>query len=101
MIWKNLFSKTKNKKAIISKADIVISAIGKANLIKKEYLKENAIVIDVGTSYKNNKVCGDVDLSDVIDKVKLITKNPGGVGLITTTYLFKNLVKKNKKPSSK
>lgn len=90
-------SKTKNIQSITSKADILISAIGKPHCIKKEYIKENAILIDVGTSYKDNKLYGDVDIKDVLDKMKCTTKTPGGIGVLTTTFLFKNLIEMNKK----
>lgn len=93
-------SKTKNIKQIVSNADILISAIGRPHSIKKEYIKENAILIDVGTSYKENKIYGDIDIKDVLDKVKYTTQTPGGIGILTTTYLFKNLIEKNKKPSN-
>lgn len=89
-------SKTENIQSITLNADILISAVGKPHFLKKEDIKEEAIVIDVGTAYKNNKIYGDVDLENVLDKVKLITKTPGGIGLLTTYYLFKNLVNKNK-----
>ena len=88
-------SKTKNKRSITSKADIIISAVGKPHFLKKEDIKKDAIIIDIGISYKENRIYGDVDLEDVLKKVKLITKTPGGVGILTTSYLFKNLIDKN------
>lgn len=90
-------SKTKEIKAITKEADIVISAVGKANFVDHHFIKKNAIVIDIGTNYNNGKICGDVDFNDVIDQVCLITKVPGGISLLTTTMLFKQFIDLNKK----
>ena len=84
-------SKTKNLKEICKEADILIVAIGKPKFINKEYIREDSIVIDVGTSSLNGKITGDVDLDDVLDKVKYITSVPGGVGTLTTTLLLRNV----------
>ncbi len=84
-------SKTVNLKEETSKADILVVACGKANYITKEYVKENAIVIDVGINRLDGKVVGDVDTLDVLDKVKYITKVPGGVGLTTVYCVMDNL----------
>ena len=63
-------------------------------MIKKDWIKENVIIIDIGINRdENNKLCGDVDYNDVIDKVKYITPVPGGVGPITVCMLLNNLVK--------
>ncbi|SHE94653.1 tetrahydrofolate dehydrogenase/cyclohydrolase catalytic domain-containing protein [Clostridium fallax] len=86
-------SKTKDLKAVCKRADILVVAIGKPKFIDKSYIKDNAIVIDVGTSSLNGKITGDVDLEDVIDKVSFITSVPGGVGTLTTTLLLRNLCK--------
>ncbi|ASW42689.1 bifunctional 5,10-methylenetetrahydrofolate dehydrogenase/5,10-methenyltetrahydrofolate cyclohydrolase [Clostridium isatidis] len=83
-------SKTQTLKEITRKADIVIVAIGKPKFLTKEYVKEGAIVIDVGTSSLNGKITGDVDFEEVSKIAKLITKVPGGVGALTTTLLIKN-----------
>lgn len=84
-------SKTKNLKEICKNADILISAIGKPKFIKKDMIKENAIILDVGINRdENNKLCGDVDIDDVIEKVSLITPVPSGVGLLTVTALMAN-----------
>lgn len=75
-------------------ADILVVAIGKPKYIKKEYIKDGAIVFDVGINRdENNKLCGDVDFEDVYDKVKYITKVPKGIGLITRTILLENTLK--------
>ncbi|WP_252229153.1 bifunctional methylenetetrahydrofolate dehydrogenase/methenyltetrahydrofolate cyclohydrolase [Clostridium sp. ZBS15] len=83
-------SKTKNLKEVCSKADILVVAIGKPKFIDEEYIKENAIVIDVGTSSFEGKITGDVNFDKVIDKASFVTPVPGGVGALTTTLLIKN-----------
>ncbi|MEG1870515.1 MAG: tetrahydrofolate dehydrogenase/cyclohydrolase catalytic domain-containing protein, partial [Peptostreptococcaceae bacterium] len=83
-------SKTKNLKDICKEADILISAIGKPKYINDEFVKNGAIVIDVGTSSVNGKITGDIDFDKVVDKASYITPVPGGVGALTTTLLIKN-----------
>ncbi|MGG7143648.1 bifunctional 5,10-methylenetetrahydrofolate dehydrogenase/5,10-methenyltetrahydrofolate cyclohydrolase [Clostridium nigeriense] len=83
-------SRTNNLKDICKQADIIVVAIGKAKFINKEFVNENSIIIDVGTSSLNGKITGDVDFDDIIDKVNMITPVPGGVGALTTTLLIKN-----------
>lgn len=86
-------SRTKNLAEITKRADILIVAIGKAKFISKEYVKEGAVVIDVGMHRdENNKLCGDVDFDDLVDKVKAITPVPGGVGPMTIAMLMRNCV---------
>ena len=83
-----------------SRADVLITAIGRANFIKKEMIKEDAVVIDIGIEKKMKHVYGDVDFIDVQDKVGYITPVPGGVGPMTIAMLFRNVVelyRKNKK----
>lgn len=95
-----MHSKSKNIKKISSQADILISAIGKANIINSKYIKKNSILIDVGISQdpESKKICGDFHFSNVIKKSKYITPVPGGVGATTVPSLMKNVVKawKNK-----
>lgn len=87
-------SKTKNIKEICKRADILIAALGKSKYIDKEYIKENAVVIDVGINLdENNKLCGDVDFDDVIKTVSKITPVPRGVGAVTTSILARNVLK--------
>lgn len=81
-------SYTKNLKDITKKADILIIAIGKSNFITKEYIKDNAIIVDVGINRVDNKIMGDVDFNSVKDKVLFITPVPGGVGPLTITMLM-------------
>jgi len=84
-------SKTRNLKEICKQADILIVAVGKPLFVTKEYVKEGAVVIDVGIHRdENNKLCGDVDFNDVESLVSAITPVPGGVGPMTICMLMKN-----------
>ena len=86
-------SKTKDLKEITKRADILVVALGKPNFITKEYVKEGAVVIDVGIHRnENNKLCGDVDFDDVEPICSAITPVPGGVGPMTITMLMNNCV---------
>lgn len=87
-------SKTKDLNAICKNADILIVAIGKPKFINDEYVKDGAVVIDVGIHRdENNKMCGDVDFDSVKEKVSKITPVPGGVGPMTIAMLMSNCVK--------
>lgn len=84
-------SKTENLKQVAKTADILISAVGKPNFINSSFIKENAVVIDVGINRdKNNKLTGDVDFEDVFDKCNFITPVPKGVGPMTIAMLLQN-----------
>lgn len=84
-------SKTKDLKEVCSRADVLIAAIGKAKFFNHEYVKDGAVVLDVGINRdENNKLCGDVDFEDVKDKVMAITPVPGGIGPMTITMLMQN-----------
>lgn len=83
-------SKTKNLKEFTRNADILIVAIGKAKFITKDYIKNNAIVVDVGINRIDNKICGDVDFEDVKDLCSYISPVPGGVGPLTVACLMEN-----------
>lgn len=83
-------SRTKELKEVCKRADILVVAIGKPKFVNKDFIKEGAIVIDVGTSSVEGKITGDVDFEDVIDKAEFVTPVPGGVGALTTTLLIKN-----------
>ena len=86
-------SRTKDLKEVTKRADILVVAIGKPKMITREYVKEGAVVIDVGIHRnENNKLCGDVDFDDVVDKVSAITPVPGGVGPMTIAMLMNNCV---------
>jgi len=77
----------------LKRADIVISSVGRAKFLKKEWIKKGAVVIDVGISSLKGKICGDVDTENVKKKASFITPVPGGVGSLTPLYLFLNLFK--------
>ena len=84
-------SRTKNLAEEVSRADIVIAAIGKANFITADMIKEGAVVVDVGINrLESGKVTGDVDFEAVKEKASYITPVPGGVGPMTITMLMKN-----------
>ncbi len=84
-------SKTRNVVELASSADILIAAVGVPKLLKANWVKDGAIVIDVGINrLDDGSLCGDVDFSSVIDKVRYITPVPGGVGLMTIAMLMKN-----------
>lgn len=86
-------SHTKNLKEITSKADVLVVAIGKAKFITKEYVKDQAIVVDVGMDRdENGKLCGDVDFDDVKQKAAMMTPVPGGVGPMTITALVDQVI---------
>lgn len=87
-------SKTRNLGEIVSKADIVCVAIGKAKFLTADMVKEGAVVVDVGMDRdENGKLCGDVDFDTVAPKCSFITPVPGGVGPMTVTMLLANTVK--------
>lgn len=83
-------SKTKNLQQECLKADILIAAVGVPNLVKKDWVKKDAIVIDVGINKLNDKIVGDVEFDQVKDIAKAITPVPGGVGPMTIACLLKN-----------
>ena len=86
-------SRTKNLKEVAKRADILIVAIGKPKMITAEYVKEGAVVIDVGIHrLEGKKLCGDVDFDDVAPHTSAITPVPGGVGPMTIAMLMKNCV---------
>lgn len=86
-------SRTKDLKEICKKADILIVAIGKPRFITEEYVKEGAVVIDVGIHrLGGKKLCGDVDFDRVLPHVSAITPVPGGVGPMTIAMLMSNCV---------
>lgn len=84
-------SKTQNMKEITKQADILVVAIGKPKFVDDTFVKEGAVVIDVGINRdEDNKICGDVDYDKVFDKVSAITPVPGGVGPMTIAMLMNN-----------
>lgn len=90
-------SKTKNLADLSKNADLIIAAIGKANFIKPEMIKEGAIIIDVGINrLENGKLVGDCDFENLKDKCDFITPVPGGVGPMTIAMLLSNTLKSAK-----
>ena len=83
-------SKTNDLQNECLKADILVAAVGVPNLIKKDWVKKNAIVIDVGINKVGEKILGDVNFDELKDNVKAITPVPGGVGPMTIACLLKN-----------
>ena len=92
-------SKTRNIEEITKQADIVVAAVGRPLMVKKDWIKEGAVVIDVGINRVDHpdkpgktKLVGDVDYDDVFSLVSAITPVPGGVGPMTIACLLKNTV---------
>lgn len=86
-------SKTRDLASITKRADILVAAIGKPQFFTREYVKEGAVVIDVGIHrMENQKLCGDVDYDDVAPICSAITPVPGGVGPMTIAMLMSNCV---------
>lgn len=100
-------SKTKNLEEITRSADILICAIGSAKLVKKDWVKSNAVIIDVGINKvseaesNNSKLVGDVDYEDVFNMCRAITPVPGGVGPVTIAMLISNTLEAYKNNSQK
>lgn len=87
-------SKTKDLKEVTKKADILVVAIGRANFITKDMVKEGAVVVDVGINRTDDgKLCGDVEFEEVSKVASYITPVPGGVGPMTIAMLMNNIVK--------
>ncbi len=84
-------SKTQNLQDICRNADILVAAVGRANFVTEDMVKDGAVVIDVGMNrLENGKLCGDVDFENVEKKASFITPVPGGVGPMTIAMLMKN-----------
>ena len=85
-------SKTADLKEVCRRADIIVAAVGRARMITADYVKDGAVVIDVGINRDadTGKLCGDVDLDSVSEKASYITPVPGGVGPMTIAMLMKN-----------
>lgn len=90
-------SKTNNLKQFTKRADILVSAVGKKDLVTKDMVKENSVIIDVGINRVAGKLYGDVDFENVKDIVSFITPVPGGVGPMTVAMLLSNVVKNYEK----
>lgn len=91
-------SRTKNLKEVCLRADILVAAVGRANFVTADMVKEGAVVIDVGINrLENGKLCGDVNFAEVEPKASYITPVPGGVGPMTIATLMKNTLTAAKK----
>ena len=93
-------SKTKDLKAECKRADIIVAAVGRAKLVKADWVKKDAIVIDVGINKTDSGLVGDVDFDEVSKVAKAITPVPGGVGPMTIACLLSNTVECFKKAKS-
>ncbi len=93
-------SKTKDLKAECSRADIIIAAVGRPKLVKGDWVKKGAIVIDVGINKTDSGLVGDVDFDEVLKVAKAVTPVPGGVGPMTIACLLSNTVECFKKAQS-
>lgn len=90
-------SKTQNLAEVCRRADILVAAVGKANFVTADMVKDGAVVIDVGMNRNaEGKLCGDVDFEGVKDKCSFITPVPGGVGPMTITMLLNNTLTASK-----
>ena len=91
-------SRTKNLKEVCRRADILVAAVGRANFVTADMVKEGAVVIDVGINrLDNGKLCGDVNFEEVEPIASYITPVPGGVGPMTIATLMKNTLTAAKK----
>ena len=91
-------SKTVNLKEICLGADVIVAAVGRAKMIDGSYIKDGAVVIDVGINRMDDgKLCGDVDFESASEKASYITPVPGGVGPMTRATLMQNTVTAAKK----
>ena len=95
-----LHSKTKDLKTECKRADILIAAVGVKEMVKGDWIKKDAIVIDVGINKDNGKIVGDVDFESSKNIAKAITPVPGGVGPMTIACLLKNTLECFKKSNS-
>ncbi len=86
-------SRTNNLSYFTHQADILIAAVGKPEIIKRDMVKEGAVIIDVGTNEVEGKLVGDVAYEEVLDKASIITPVPGGIGPITNVMLMQNTLK--------
>lgn len=90
-------SRTANLKEVCRRADILVAAVGRANFVTADMVKEGAVVIDVGMNRADGKLCGDVDFEAVKEKASYITPVPGGVGPMTIAMLMQNTLTAAKK----
>lgn len=94
-------SHTKDIASITKEADILVAAVGHANYVTKDMVKEGAVVIDVGINRVDGKTVGDVDYEAVSEVASAITPVPGGVGSVTTTMVIENIIAAGEKLAGK
>ena len=88
-----LHSRSRNLADLTKRADILVCAVGKAEMIKADMVKEGAVVIDVGINRVDGRLVGDVDFAPVKEKASWITPVPGGVGPLTVEFLMEEVIK--------
>jgi len=87
-------SRTTDLPAVCRENDVVVAAVGRAEMVKGDFIKEGAVVVDVGINVNaEGKLCGDVKFDECVDKASMITPVPAGVGSVTTSVLAKHVVK--------
>ena len=96
-------SKTKDLPQVCANADVLVAGVGRARMVTADYVKEGAVVIDVGINAKpeGGGICGDVDTDDVVGKASMVTPVPAGVGSVTTSILAKHVIKACKQQNKK
>ena len=96
-------SRTKDLPKVCAEADVLVASVGRARMVKADYVKEGAVVIDVGINAKpeGGGICGDVDTDDVVGKASMVTPVPAGVGSVTTSILAKHVIKACKQQNNK
>ena len=96
-------SKTQDLSKVCSQADVLVAGVGRARMVTSDYIKEGAVVIDVGINAKpeGGGICGDVDTDDVVEKASMVTPVPAGVGSVTTSILAKHVIKACKQQNNK
>ena len=96
-------SKTQDLQKVCADADVLVAGVGRARMVTADYVKEGAVVIDVGINAKpeGGGICGDVDTDDVLAKASMVTPVPAGVGSVTTSILAKHVIKACKQQNNK
>ena len=96
-------SKTVDLPKVCANADVLVAGVGRARMVTSDYIKEGAVVIDVGINAKpeGGGICGDVDTDDVVEKASMVTPVPAGVGSVTTSILAKHVIKACKQQNNK
>ena len=96
-------SKTNDLPKVCADADVLVAGVGRARMVTADYVKEGAVVIDVGINAKpeGGGICGDVDTDDVVGKASMVTPVPAGVGSVTTSILAKHVIKACKQQNNK